>query len=305
MKKIIPIILTLLISFFSIGVNAQGLGDLIDSLGSEITFWYTTVEKISVKEITDEKVVIESPIIKAQNNENIVKYTIMYSEFPLTEILEDTNLLNQTKEKSFDMTGANNPFTMELWITDGINPITKYYLFVIPKDNSGNLWEVSNEMWFSIASKTYGDAGSSEIYTTETQVHNAAWADMTLANITHTINGNTITLKWIAVAGSNTIDLSVMTPGASSFNRIATANMNDETYSFVANRNGEYIFQFTPENWGKQVNYTVQLNTISWGWSTPAIPVVPKTGPTENAIVIIVAAFLGYLIYRRLYRKAK
>jgi hypothetical protein len=38
----------------------------------------------------------------------------MYSEFPLTEILEDTNLLNQTKEKSFDMTGTNNPFTMEL-----------------------------------------------------------------------------------------------------------------------------------------------------------------------------------------------
>jgi hypothetical protein len=71
---------------------------------------------------------------------------------------------------------------------------------------------------------------------------------MTLANITHTINGNTITLKWIAVAGSNTIDLAVMTPGTSSFNRIATANMNDETYSFVANRNGEYIFQFTPEN---------------------------------------------------------
>jgi hypothetical protein len=37
-EKIIPIILTLIISFFSIGVNAQGLGDLIDSLGSEITF---------------------------------------------------------------------------------------------------------------------------------------------------------------------------------------------------------------------------------------------------------------------------
>ncbi|HCY20346.1 TPA: hypothetical protein DIC40_00440 [Patescibacteria group bacterium] len=71
---------------------------------------------------------------------------------------------------------------------------------------------------------------------------------MTLANITHGINGSTITLRWISINGSSTIDLSVMTPGSSSFNRVATINMNDESYSFVASRNGEYIFQFTPDN---------------------------------------------------------
>lgn len=308
MKKILLWILTTTVYFLSFWVNAQGLGDLIDSLGSEINFWYTTTQKITIKEITDQKVVIESPIIKNQTNQNITKYTIMYSEFPLTEILENTNLLNQTKEKSVDYTGASDPFTMELGTTDGIDIIKKYYLFIIPKDANGNLWEVSNEIRFSIAEKTYGDAGSNEIYTT-TATHNAAGADMSLANITHAINGNTITLRWIAVNGSTSIDLSVMTPWSSVFNRVATINMNDESYSFSATRNGEYIFQFTPDNWGKQVNYSVQLNTVSetttqWN-GTKVIPVVPKTWPTENIIAIVIAAFLWYLIYKKLYRKAK
>lgn len=309
MKKIVISLIMLTIGVFTIAVNAQGLGDLIDSLGSEISFWYTTTQKISVKEITNDRVIISSPIIKNQNNQNVTKYTIMYSEFPLTQILEDTNLLNQTKEKAFDLTWTTDPFTIELWTGDGLDILKKYYLFVIPKDGSGNLWEVSNEMWFNISQKTYGDAWSSETYTTET-THNAAGADMTLANITHAINGNTITLRWIAVNGSTTIDLWVMTPGSSSFNKVATINMNDESYDFIANRNGEYIFQFIPDNWGKQVNYSVQINTATNQWesnntTSTGITKVPKTGPKENAIIIIIAAFLGYIIYKKLYRKAK
>jgi len=304
MKKTLSFILTLIISSFWIFVNAQWwIWDLIDSLWNEITFWYNANQKITVKEISDEKVIIESPLIK-KDGIDILKYTIMYSEYPLTEILENTTLLNQTKEKSFDIS-SQDPFSMELNLADGINPTTKYYLFVIPKDVGWNLWEVSNEIWFNISEKTYWDAWSSEIYTTQT-VHSAAWADMSLANITHTINWNTITLKWIAVDWSNTIDLSVMTPGSSSFNRVATVSMDSQSYSFTASRNWEYIFQFTPDNQGKQVNYTLQMNT-AWWWETPGpvIPVVPKTWPMENSIVIIIAAFLWYLIYRKLYRKAK
>ncbi len=296
-------------SLIWIGVNAQGLGDLIDSLGSEISFWYTASEKITVKEITNEKIIIESPVIKTQSSTNISKYTLMYSEYSLTEILESTNLLNQTKEKSIEFTGATTTFTIELGTADNIDITKKYYLFVIPKDGSGNLWEVSNEIWFNILEKTYGDAGSNG--TTMTATHNAAGADMSLANITPEINGNTITLKWIAINWSTTIDLAVMTPGSSTFNRIATVNMNDERYSYVANRNGTYIFQFSPDNGGKSVNHSVQINSIvtSDGGTnqpqTPGITKVPKTGPKENILVITIAAFLWYLIYRKLYRKAK
>lgn len=310
MKKTILLLFILIIGLFSIAVNAQWLWDLIDSLWSEISFWYTTVEKITIKEITDEKVVIQSPLIKNQNNQNISNYTLMYSEFPLTEILENTNLLNETKEKTITLTGSEDPFHVELWIPDWLNPITKYYLFIIPKDDTGNLWEVSNEIWFNISTKTYWDAWSSEVYTLD-ETHDAAWADMTLANISHEINWNTITLKRIAVNWSETIDLSVMTPGSSSFNRVATVNMNQETYAFTSNRNWEYIFKFTPDNNWKEINYSLQMNTTiigwndnNWGWWT-VIPVVPKTWPKENAIVIIIAAFLWYVIYRKLYRKAK
>ncbi len=311
MKKTISTFLITTISLFSFVANAEWLWDLIDSLWNEINFWYTTTEKITIKEITDEKAVIQSPLIKMQNNTNISNYTLMYSEFPLTEILENTSLLNETKEKAITIANNESPFYAELGMSDGVNPLTKYYLFIIPKDGSWNLWEVSNEIWFNISTKTYGDAWSNEIYTTTETTHNAAWADMTLANISHEINWNNILLKRISVNWSSTIDISVMTPNSSSFNRVATVNMNQETYTFSANRNGEYIFKFAPDNSWKETNYSVQLNTVSWGaaggWGNgwTVIPVVPKTWPTENIIVIVVAAFLWYLIYKKLYRKAK
>ena len=294
MKKILSISITLMLAFVWVSINAQWLWDLIDSLWSEINFWYTTNEKITIKEILEDKVIIQSPLIKTENSQNITKYTIMYSQFPLTEILENTELLNETKEKSVILTNNENPFSIELLVSDWLNPITKYYLFVIPKDEWWNFWEVSNEIWFNIAEKTYWDA----------------WSSVELANIRPEINGNTITLKWIAIAWSTTIDISVMTPETSSFNRVATVNMNQEKYDFIASRNWEYVFKFVPENWGKEVNHSVQINTFSndWDkkdWWTVVIPVVPKTWPTENILIIVITSFLWYIIYKKLYRKAK
>ncbi len=311
MKKLWFSLLIGIITLIGINVHWQWLSELFDTLDSNITFWYTTNQTISIKEITDQKIVIESPII-INNTQNITKYTIMYSEYSLAEMLEKNDLLNQIKEKAFTLSWTQNPFTMELSLSDNIDPTKKYYLFIVPKDQNNNLWEVSNEIRFRLSDKTYGNAWSNQSLN---QTHNAAGADMSLANITHTINGNTITLKWITIAWSTSIDLSVMTPGSTSFNRVATINMGDERYSFVANRNGEYIFQFTPNNNGRQVNYTVQMNSISnpqpptTPWTTPPtaqnITVVPKTWPKENAIIIVIMGFLWYIFYKKLYRKAK
>jgi hypothetical protein len=62
----------------------------------------------------------------------------MYSQYPLTQILEQADLLNQTKEVDFELTGSSNPFTMDITI-ENADTSKRYYLFVIPKDSNKTL----------------------------------------------------------------------------------------------------------------------------------------------------------------------
>lgn len=91
---------------------------------------------------------------------------------------------------------------------------------------------------------------------------------MSLANISHSCNpdcntpvqGNkTITLSWIAVAGSDTVDIFLQDSTNGAFNKLATVNMSDEKYTLQTNTNGEHIFKFIPNNGGTEVNYTVNI----------------------------------------------
>ena len=112
----------------------------MDNLNSQIPFGYATTQKITVKEVTVDHIVIQSPIIQDELGNQIKKYTVMYSQYPLSQILEDTSLLSQSKEKTFDFTTVDTGITMELITTgDNLTPSSVYYLSVIPKDQNGIL----------------------------------------------------------------------------------------------------------------------------------------------------------------------
>jgi hypothetical protein len=58
----------------------------------------------------------------------------------LSAILENTNLLDQSQEKSFTFTVVTGTVSMELnAVADSIDPTKVYYLSVIPKDQAGIL----------------------------------------------------------------------------------------------------------------------------------------------------------------------
>ncbi|OQB41818.1 MAG: hypothetical protein BWY04_00612 [candidate division CPR1 bacterium ADurb.Bin160] len=59
---------------------------------------------------------------------------------------------------------------------------------------------------------------------------------MRLANISHTIDGNKVTLSWIAVNGSNTVDLFLRDDKEETFNKLTTINMSAESYTFTLTR---------------------------------------------------------------------
>jgi hypothetical protein len=130
----------------------------MDNLNTEIPFGYAVTQKITIDQITADKIVIKSPIIQDELGNKILKYTVMYSQYPLAQILETTTLLDQSKEKTFDFPTDTTGITMELTATgDTINPNVVYYISIIPKDINGILGEVSNEIWFKLSTQTSGE----------------------------------------------------------------------------------------------------------------------------------------------------
>jgi hypothetical protein len=128
------------------------------TLNDEIPFGYTISQKVTVDSITVDHIVLKSPVIQDELGNKIKKYTVMFSQYPLSQILEDTTLLDQSKEKTFDFTTVNTEITMELKATeDGINTNNVYYVSIIPKDNNGILGEISNELRFKLATQKYGE----------------------------------------------------------------------------------------------------------------------------------------------------
>lgn len=141
MKKLLSICA---LGLFLFGITSAATGDLwsrMDNLNDEIPFGYAVSQKISVDQITTSKIVIKSPVIEDELGNQIKKYTVMYSQYPLSQILDNVALLNQSKEKTFDFTTLlATGITMELnAVADGINPNVVYYISVIPKDQNAIL----------------------------------------------------------------------------------------------------------------------------------------------------------------------
>lgn len=307
MKKLISIFAVGLLLFGITTATTGDLRDWMDNLNDEIPFGYSVSQKITVDQISVDSITIKSPVIQDELGNKIKKYTIMFSQYPLSQILENTALLEQSKEKTFDFTTVGTKVTMELnALDDGINPSIVYYISVIPKDENGVLGEIStNEIRFKLATQTYGEGAPNET----SNIHTAAGANMSLAHITHTITNNRATLRWTAVDGSNRVDIFLYNPTSEMFERLSSVNMTDETYSFTLTRNGEYTVNFMPNNGGTEHRYTfvVQGITAEAGGATPTgqpvIGKIPATGPKENVLVALAIAFVLYLVYRRVKAK--
>jgi len=316
MKKAVQIgILVILCGLWLSLAQTPNITEWINDLSNETTFWYNETIKPTFKEINTQKVIIQSPIIVDEIGTKIKKYTIMYSEYTMDQILADTNLINSAKEKTFNFSWTETTVDMEINLYDGIDPSKLYYIRVIPKNDNGTWGQISiQEMRFKLGSQLTGDGVYTE--TDAALLHAAAGANMSLANISHScnpdctisVNGSKkITLSWIAVAGSDNVDIFLQDGTNGAFNRLATVNMSDEKYELQTSKNGEHIFKFVPDSGGTEVRYTVTIGGISAWSATPAttgITKVPKTWPAENFIVILLITWGLYLAYRKAHKKA-
>ena len=141
MKRFLYICLSLSLLF---GVTTASTGDLwdwMDNLSSDIPFGYdSSSQSVTVDQITTAKVILKSPVIEDELGNKITKYTVMISKYPLSQILDNVDLLDESQEKTFEFSSVSSTVTMELTVaTDGLSASQVYYVSVIPKDDNGIL----------------------------------------------------------------------------------------------------------------------------------------------------------------------
>lgn len=293
---------------------------------------YDTSHQISISTISDRDIKVFTPKIQDNSTTDAKEYHIMYAnnKADLLSGNYHTKAIIATQATSSNggllLTLSNTDETLSPMISTGQD----YFAFVVPVDFFDSRGIPSEVFCFNLANQTWAlgdncnsfgagftsEAVSSNVATgtnnaanannnstttysgttdENAQTHNAWTSNMNLANIRHTITGDTITLRWTKVGSAPNVKISVRWPGETSFSNVTTAKMGDEEYNYRFTKSGEYIFWFQPSDGGDEVRYTV--NAKAWNPTTPPAPPIWKTPPTwpkENAIAIMILAILVY-----------
>lgn len=303
--------------FLWFGFAQDDLGDRVESLLDD-SFGFGVDASIEVENIDNDNITIRSDIVFWELWEKILDYSFMYWEYDIQSAIWNTDLLDEFEEKNISIDENDNSFEIEFnKDDDNIDPDKIYYMVAVPKDEFGIPWEISNEICFILDNQIYWEWSDCKDSDTNSN-HGAAIADMELANITHQINWDKITLLWTEIDGADEVEIRLRDLNDERFSTLATVNMRDERYDFTTNRNWEHNIKFIPidnneETWKYKI-YTLTITTIdeptvvqaedptppSWGITT-----VPVVGPKENIIIILLVSFLAYFIFKKLFSKAK
>jgi hypothetical protein len=302
----------LLITFFitpatTIATSQDDLFDFLDSLAEASTFGYTDAQKISIKENNDTSVTITAPVIADDLGTTIQNYTLQYATQPSLDLIED-NKADEIMKKDYNFPNAQDTIDFVLTAGDEIEADTTYYVSLIPKNEEGFPGDGSNEISFNLddlnqveePTPTPSQNNPTPNNNDEAQQHNTA-PDMCAANISYTQNNNNITVTWDAINPSARVNVYLRHASERDFRKITTVKISDESYTFVATRNGTHYIKMEPINtdgqaFGKECVQTLRLQEFT----KTTIPVAPNNGPETTILLAILGITLfGYLTFRR------
>ena len=289
----------------------------ITSLLQDASFGYNEQNRIAVESIDTSSILLRSPIIKYYNGDSIMFYRLTYSPILIEDLVttNDPAILEQIKSKEVVLTQGSDRVMLSLGTDDGLSPGTTYYAIVTPIDIYDDIGTSSEQICFNLAQEKYetGDKCLSFGKSAET-VHGgevtpehsaASTADLALANITHTVAGNTITLRWTEINGVDNMDLFVFDIKEETRTRLGEVRISAERYDYTMKWDGEHMFNFKPLNGAREFRYS--LNAMRSDDKEPEKPVItpPDTGPAESVLAMLAISGLLYLGYRRYKLKAE
>jgi|GEM_PF-2445657 len=256
----------------------------IDSIfGSTTSRGFTPSDVITTTGATSTGIIIEAPVVQA-NGENILQYSVVYSEGKSISIAEPQDLFEEkiTLESSEVVNGG-----IKLALDD-LKPGTLYYFIIKPTNKDGISGDFSTEGSFT----TLGN-------TTDTTLNDpgslGAPTDAN-ANFTYIVSGSKVTLKWNATSSVDRYQFSLKNINDADYKALGSARAADESFSFVISKAGSYNVRIigTDTN-GNTVGSERVLNMKIDTISTPPGKGVPQTGPGLN--IILMSTFLMMLIY--------
>jgi len=320
MKKLLISLgaLTLLVATSTQAASTVSIEELFQSA----SFGYNQRNAVSVDSISATMITMVSPIIKDYGGENVLIYKMTYSPYLMEDLADTTNqsMLNEVKTKEVALRGGDTFVTLTLGTSDGLDASKNYYVMVTPIEMYDEAGTSSEQVCFNLVEERYGIGNACVDFAKEhgsfsttpnpttdvTITHGSpSSTDMSLANVTHTIAGNTITLRRVALEGTDKVDIFLFDLQDGKYVRLATVAMSAEKYTHTMTWDGEHIFRVIPLDGGKEVVYNVQA--MRTGETPPPPPPAqgpvitdpPKTGPVENMIAVIVLSVAGYFLYRR------
>lgn len=271
----------------------------------ENTRWYADSTTISCE--VNNGVTITSSIVEDSTMDKANVYNLFFSPYRVDQIKSSDPSVDVSKimMKKVEIGDNDSDVKFEIPVTD-IDSNTVYYGFISPADMFDVVGTPSKEICFLVDGnkclqasacdtlKTTKNASEEEVI----EQHGASCVWMDLANITHTVNWNTLTLKWSSIEW-DVVEIAIFDPESEVYKSLWTAKMSDEKFDYNMQWDGEQNFMLT--NWCKEVYYKADAKR----WEEEPIKATPATGPAENILYVAIAAIVLYGAYVVFFRKSE
>lgn len=276
------------------------------------TWWYSENDLIW-GDFRDWNLHVISPVMEDIWFDNATLYYLFVSPYRVDLIRSWDPSVDTSKIIVKQVEVATNAENVEFIVwTPELDAEQAYYGFISPIDMYDGFWIPSNEVCFKLSTSTYNqwewcDAFELVLDPTpevdpsavEQQQLGAACVGMSMAHISHVVNGDTITLKWTAVDG-DVVQIAIFDPTEEYWKSLGAVSMSDEKFSYKMQWNGEQNFMLT--NGCGEVRYKADA-AIKTPEKETVVP--PATWPAENILYIAIAAIVLYGAYVLFFRKAE
>ncbi len=223
------------------------------------------------------------------NGENILQYSVVYSEGKSISVAEPKDLIEEkiTLESS-DV--KNNMIELKL---NSLKAGTLYYFIIKPTNKDGISGDFSTEGSFTTLGSTPNSTPNTPV-TPNDDVFGAPTAGN--ANFTYTVSGSNVTLTWNSTTDVARYQFSLKNINDKDYNTLGSAKASDQSFSFVVGKTGSYNIRIIGVDAnGNTVGSERILNTKIATITTPPGKGIPQTGPALN--IILMSTFLLMLIY--------
>ena len=295
----------------------------------DFDFGYTENQNITVQgfksaqegtENTNKNFVITSPFLKDAVDSDAETYTVLLGKNMMrTYLTGDRSDLSEVNFTPKDEDKALGQLTMKLETKD-LEKNAYYHGIVVPVDDNVQEGRPSKEFCFNIEKEAFAEGLACETFgvsaaqavaepvdavdaTSENdEEHSAAGADMKLADISHTIEGNKIYLSWTALPQSSNVEIKLFNKELNDFRSLGTVPMTQQKFEYIMedpNATDPYIFAFIPrDSKGREIRYPVNVRH-----ETDVVPDLKpvkeiKVGPVEDMMLILGVTLLLYVGYR-------